>query len=213
MILLFRSSISSTILPCSASTLRITSSRASSTHLNKWFSFFRYIETKIKLGETKWNEKTACLSYTIEYRIRQKKNITNRKSNQTMNLCPYFTSIEPSVRIVISSRGEYHNPFPAPAPRWHPVWMSPWSIHVCEKLIQREKGDWRKIRSEKCEKSGFIAELVLNMSGFRFIVDLVLVGFDCWVGSKVWFTRSQIKCITFDSIYLLLRDDLVKQFW
>ena len=152
-ILLFRSSISSTILPCSASTLRISSSKASSTHLNKWFSFFRYIETKIKLGETKWNEKTACLSYTIEYRIRQKKNITNRKSNQTMNLCPYFTSIEPSVRIVISSRIEYHNPFPAPAPRWHPVRMSPWSIHVCEKLIQRKKGDWRKRISEKNGKS------------------------------------------------------------
>ena len=77
-ILLFRSWISSTILPCSASTLRISSSRASSTHLNKWFSFFRYIETKIILGEVKWNEKTCCLSYTIENRIRQKRNITAR---------------------------------------------------------------------------------------------------------------------------------------
>ena len=44
----------------------------------------------------------------------------------------------------------------------------------------------------------------LNMSGIRLFVDLILVGFYCLFGSKVGFTRNQLKCIGFDSFFILI---------
>ena len=91
-IFLSRSSISSTILLFSASTLRISSSKTLSTHLNKWFSFFRYIETKssqdIIINEN-INKTNKWLSFLIENQTRPKNikamNETITKQIEDMN--------------------------------------------------------------------------------------------------------------------------------